>query len=90
LLSRQPGAVRKKQMPFLAVSTRLVARAVKAAQCAFMGAKRTALIEEAGELGAGFSEEGQGRFSCVWNRADADSHCEMAGGFSPCCREIFF
>ena len=39
--------------------SRLSDRAVKAAGLAFMGAKRTALTEEAGGSGAGFGREGQ-------------------------------
>jgi hypothetical protein len=52
-------AVQKKQMPFLAVATRLAVRAVKGAPFAFTGAKRKPLTEEAHGLGAGFCQEGQ-------------------------------
>jgi len=51
--------VHKEQMPFLEVPRRPAVRAVKAAGFAFMGAKRTALTEEADGLGAGFPQEGQ-------------------------------
>jgi len=55
---RRSEAVQKKKMPFLEVPRRLAVRAVKAAGFAFMGAKRTALTEEAGGLGAGFGRKG--------------------------------
>src|ERR1700733_1816124 len=48
----------KSKMPFLAGGSRLAVRAVKGAGCAFTGAKRTPLTEEADGLGARFPQEG--------------------------------
>jgi len=46
-------------MPFVVGGRRLSVRAVNGAACAFIGAKRRPLSEEADGSDAGFSEEGQ-------------------------------
>jgi len=65
LLSRQRGAVHKKQMPFWRSPATSRPRCQGRVGFAFTGAKRTPLTEEAGGLGAVFPQKGRqekGRF----------------------------
>ena len=58
-------------MPFLDAPLRMAVRAVKAAQFAFTGAKRTALTEQAGGEAHSYGRKGKGRRMCVCDISDS-------------------
>jgi hypothetical protein len=81
----QRGALHENANALHGEGRRLSVRAVKAAGCAFIGAKRRALTGEADGAGAGFSQEGQradrtSMFDLAWK----DTGTVFASGFLLC------
>jgi len=68
-------------MPFLAGPQRLAARAVNGAVLAFIGAQRRPLTEEAGGLGAGFGQEGQGSLNPAGNGCSLGEESIRTGSY---------